>query len=332
MATLAMIEQPKTTIVEGSRYSIDESDPDAPLEKARLIDEEVTVIREEPVTSKIRKTIRLLHSVGGFRARFRGLGVSIFYHAAHAFTANLINTLTLGNLFFGVFGYLVASLALARIHMTWTHIMISQPSEKPWYRRIPNERKIWKALALPSLVFAVAQQLTFALPVGVFFVLGLHRTEDLPIDGHEMSNCARSMTLLKFLAIPVTALAVALLILLPASVTLTRIEASMLPEDQETIVNFDRTLNGAVVSPIALGRGEAKTLFIEAWRSFDRAARIRLIKLYAKLFAIQAMVVIIGLHVIVSEFFFLGFERLTTLAASSSAQLQLQVMGAPKST
>lgn len=324
-----MIEQPKTTIIEGARYSIDES-PDAPLEKAekvRLIDEEVIVIKEDPITSNIRKTIRHLHSIGGFAARWRGLSISVFYHMAHAFVANLISAFVFGGLLFGMPAYIISSLLLARIHMTWTHIMISKPSQKPWYKRIGTEKKIWKVLLLPSFVFAASQQLTVALPTALFFVLGLHRSEDFALS-NDLSTADRWTLGLKFASIPITALAVALLILLPASVTLTRIEASLLPEEEETVVNFDRTLNGAVSASITLGgTSPGKSLFIEAWRSFDRAARIRVIKLYAKLLLIQFVVAIVGMQLMIGEIFILGRERLVTIAQAGSAQLQLAAMG-----
>ncbi|KAI6865614.1 hypothetical protein KC334_g19962, partial [Hortaea werneckii] len=112
MASLAMIESPSTTaIIEPASkddlpppaYSEEAyaDEPDAPRkdEKEGLLpseamardepanneDVEITVIDHTPVTASIRSTIGLLHSVGGFRARWRGLGASILYHALHGF-------------------------------------------------------------------------------------------------------------------------------------------------------------------------------------------------------------------------------------------------------
>lgn len=124
---------------------------------------------------------------------------------------------------------------------------------------------------------------------------------------------------LRFLAVPATAMIVALAVLLPAAVTLTRIEATLLPEDQQTIVPFDRQ---AIVGDIDLTqRGASKSLFIEAWRSFDKPARLRLIKLYVKMVMIQLAVAFVGLHLIVAETYFIGGERLASTLKEAHAQL-----------
>ena len=94
------------------------------------------------------------------------------------------------------------------------------------------------------------------------------------------------------LSVPLTAVFVALAILLPASVTLTRIEAALLPEDQETIVPFDRS---SVLGDLDLQtRGACRSVFVEAWKSFEPAARLRLIKLYVKMFSLQVAIAVFG--------------------------------------
>lgn len=70
------------------------------------------------------------------------------------------------------------------------------------------------------------------------------------------------------------------LLQIPASVTLVRVAASMLPEEDETIVPFDRTFGGKT-TPTILG-GQGKIGLVEAWRSFAWASRIRLVKLMVK--------------------------------------------------
>lgn len=300
-------------------------------------DVEVTIIHQKPITAKIRATIRHLHSIGGFRARWRGVGLSVLYHFLHSVAVNIIVSFAGFNLIARSVAYIFVSVALSRIHMAWTHAMIAQPSTQPWYKRLPS-RKSSKALLLPALVFATAQQATFLLPAAVAVFLGMHKTnaDDFTIqmmqpDGqHQKMAC---LGMLKFIAVPATALLVALLILLPASVTLTRIEASLLPDDQDTIVPFDRTFNGAL-SPIQLSedgkmeRGASKSLFVEAWRSFDRAARLRLIKLYVKMVMIQIVVVVVGLQVMVAEVYLIGGERLAVLFKAGKAQLELMAIEA----
>jgi len=317
MSTLVMIEQPKTVILSDSpKASMDE--PDAPLEKDGLLDEEVTLAVQKPVTSSIRKTMRLLHSVGGFRARFRGLGVSVVYHLAHAIAANVL-TMVVGIFLDAPFSFVVstvlATVLLCRIHMTWTHVMITQPSQLSWTKRIPSGKKYFKALVLPSLVFSLAQYLTILLPIGVASMFGALPTERAEVNSsNETKRMLASFGTLCFVAVA---------ILLPASVTLTRVEASLLPENEETIVNFDRTLSGAATFAITENDVNPKALFDAAWRSFDLAARVRLVKFYVKMTLVQSAIVLLG----VTSFFVVvagvGHVKLQSFAVAAAAQIQL---------
>ena len=320
-----MIEQPTTVILSSEpKQSLDGSDPDAPLEKAALLDEEVIVLKEQPITSSIRKSIQHLHRVGGFRARWRGLGASVVYHIAHVIATNFFSVMLLaitplqrGEVIAQVVGSVLASVVLCRLHMTWTHVMISKPSQLPWFKRIPGGRQVFKTLLLPSLVFAVAQHVTLIFPIAVFFVTG----------GAKYTAGEEHVLAVRALATLAAAAATAVLLLLPASVTLTRIEASLLPEDQDTIVSFDRTLNGAATSSVTLGPASSKSLFVEAWRSFDAKARVRLLKFYAKMAMIQTYILISGAVLIAGEIMLMGPERLFTFGKSAHAQVVLMAAG-----
>ncbi|KXT16615.1 hypothetical protein AC579_6673 [Pseudocercospora musae] len=337
MASLAMIESPTSTAVledkpPACKYA---DEPDAPLEKEGLLpaeaeadkDVEITLIPNKPVTSSIRTMIGHLTRIGGFRARWRGAGVSFIYHFMHSALVNMIAGL-LGFSFLGnALVYVFVSVGLARVHMAWTHAMISQPSAKPFWRRLVP-RKQCKALLLPSFVFASAQQATFVLPVIVAFALGLPEiNKEHVMEAAHKHDCSKLIfTGLRFLAVPATFLFVAFAILLPATVTLTRVEALLLPEEHETIVPFDRQ---AIVGNIDLqARGSAKLIFIQSWRSFDRAARWRLIKLYVKMAFIQISIIVICAHLMVAELYVVGGERLGIFLKSAAAQLKLAAVEA----
>jgi hypothetical protein len=102
-------------------------------------------------------------------------------------------------------------------------------------------------------------------------------------------------------ALVVFAITCTLFLCLPAMVTLIRIEASILPEDQDTIVPFDRTFGGKVVSQMMGGSGVVG--FLDAWRSFNWEARRRLIKLFAKVFFIMSAILLVVVHVLLFEIF-----------------------------
>lgn len=335
MSSLAMIESPsRTAIIDAKPPPYTDSEPDAPLEKEPLMvaedaDVEVTVIEHKPITAKIRTTIQHLHRVGGFRARWSGVGIYAIYHFAHGMLSNILGAF----LGFGIFGqvlvYVFVSLGLARIHMSWTHAMIGQPSSTSRLRRMPA-RKECRRLLLPTLVYALAQQATIILPVGVAFAMGV-----APPQLHHMKEtmhhgCPKQMAAvaLRMLAVPLTYAVVSLAVLLPASVTLTRIEATLLPEGEETIVSFDKE---AIVGDIDVSaKGGARALFVQAWRSFDRSARLRLIKLYIKMAMAQFAVMFIAAHVMLAEMYVIGGERLGLFMKSAAAQLKLAAIEAHK--
>ncbi|KAK5114132.1 hypothetical protein LTR62_002702 [Meristemomyces frigidus] len=345
MGSLAMIESPSSTAImepkstDPPKYA-DDAPPaytDAPLaEKESLIpaeavaddvDVEVTVINHKPITSKIVTTIGLLHRVGGFRARWRGLGASVLYHGLHGTFSNLLAEFMGFGLVGHFFSYIFVSLGLMRLHMVWTHSMIAEPSTKSLWRRIVP-RKQCKALLLPTLVFSVAQQASFILPIAVAFAVGLPdiKHEHLSHAAKHADGGKMMLMGLRFLAVPATALFVGLAVLLPAAVTLTRIEAILLPEDEQTIVPFDKA---AIIGEIDMSvRGGSRSLFVHAWRSFDRSARLRVVKLYAKMVMAQFTIVIVGLHFALLGLFVMGGDRLVVFVKSAAAQIQLMAIEA----
>ncbi|KAF4972357.1 hypothetical protein F66182_17752, partial [Fusarium sp. NRRL 66182] len=76
------------------------------------------------------------------------------------------------------------------------------------------------------------------------------------------------------------------LIQMPAEVTFIRVAASMLPEDDETIVPFDRSFGGKVTPEIVGGQG--KIGIVDAWKSFSWGSRMRFLTVVGKVFLVQA--------------------------------------------
>ncbi|KAF2149422.1 hypothetical protein K461DRAFT_281800 [Myriangium duriaei CBS 260.36] len=320
VSTLTMIESPSALAVAEYEqpppaYKDDEN-ADDPVNKTAVLDETILVVQEKPITSSIRSTIRHLGRIGGFRARWRGLGIAIVYNIAQGIAAVGLRGLFsffLGPVIGFFLGSIVATVALCRVHMTWTHIMISAPSSLPWYRRIPRGPTYFKTLIIPAAIFAIAQHLTIVLPLGVASMFG-----GLP-DATALDNAVMRNELGRFAALLATAAFVALAILLPATVTLTRVEASLLPDDAETIVSFDRTLGGAAANLVGFGKINFRALYDAAWRSFDKSSRIRLIKFYVKYIAIIFMVDFIFFGIMFAEVAVFGrtgmFMTLQTFAA-----------------
>jgi len=145
--------------------------------------------------------------------------------------------------------------------------------------------RLWKKVAGPTALFAIAKHLTDALPLALArsYVFPADPTD--PMAWSNLASGCRRTAALKVFSILALAVALFFLIVIPANVILTRVQASLLPEDEETIVPFDRSFGGKVVPEVVAGSGVVSIL--DAWKTFDWNARARLLKTYAKYMAMQ---------------------------------------------
>ncbi|KAL8905462.1 MAG: hypothetical protein Q9207_002615 [Kuettlingeria erythrocarpa] len=300
VATLTMIETPTATAVKVDPVS---DEADAPLlsgddKKSTAIEPELFYIKTKPITSKIRTTIKHLVAEAGPWSRFRGLQVAMVYHFAHQM---LLQVLT------GLFGHsmipqslaaIATAVILCRLQMLWTHVVISSPSEQKWYRRFPTIQQ-GKKIILPTAVWAIAEQAAIYIPVTLFFAFHLEGYASNAGNFNDLSPTQQKSIMLASLAVLMSGLVTAALVVFPANVTLKRVQASLLSEENDTIVPFDRTFGGKVQSELVGGTGVVSML--DAWKTFDWAARFRLVGLYAKVFAIQVATCILFVSLAVFE-------------------------------
>lgn len=133
-------------------------------------------------------------------------------------------------------------------------IIISKPQSTTWFTRLSSTpwstaRKTLSAVATVTLLTCLSTE----------FVHGL---ATVAVDGPT-----------RVIVIPVTCL-LFLGIILPASVALSRVQASHLPEDAEPIVPFDRTFGKA---------NDGDLTFVEAWKSVGMPGWKRVAKMFVKL-------------------------------------------------
>ena len=317
-----MIETPTATA-----FKVDSDDTveevNAPLlsedqksEKMQLI-EDLYIVKQKPITAKMRTALKHLTAQGGRWARFRGLHVWLIYGGIHSLIVNLF-TGGASHPLVRPFVAVITSIALCRLHMTWTHIVISAPSTKHWWQRIPSI-KAGKNVIIPTAIFTIAAEASIYVPgsllVSAHEVLRARAAKsDSPVETQKLAAAA-------LLIIGLIALAIVFLIVIPANVTLKRVEASMLPEEDEAIVPFDRTFAGKVKPEILGGNGAVGML--DAWKTFDRSARIRLIKLYAKIFAIQTATVVMFFFVVITELRWIMGDNLAEVGRMAQANFRL---------
>ncbi|KAL8783818.1 MAG: hypothetical protein Q9213_004364 [Squamulea squamosa] len=287
VAVLTMIETPTATAFKVDPAESEEAD--APLlaadeKKETTTEPELFYVKTKPITSKIRTTMRHLVAEAGPWARFRGLQVALAYHFVHHLLLQILTALFGGAMISQSFAAVVTAVVLCRLQMLWTHVVISTPSEKKWYRRFPTI-DAGKKVILPTAVWALAEQATIYVPITLFVVFDLEGYFRNPNTFNDLSPMQQKSVMLASFAVMMSGIVTAVLIVFPASVTLKRVQASLLPEENDTIVPFDRTFGGKVQPQVVGGTGVVSML--DAWKTFDWAARFRLVKLYAKVFAIQ---------------------------------------------
>ena len=122
-----------------------------------------------------------------------------------------------------------------------------------------------------------------------------------PKTAANLSGAGKSAVAGKGFAIFIISLVLILLVLVPAKVMLVRVQASLLPDDQESIVPFDRSFGGKVIPEIVGGSGVIGVL--DAWKTFGWNSRLRLIKAYAKVFAMQCALSLFFFAVIVAQIY-----------------------------
>jgi hypothetical protein len=184
--------------------------------------------------------------------------------------------------------------------MAWTHIVISEPSAKPWWRRVLGLRA-WRKVLAPTAIFALATQLSVLAPVILAKIFGLNKLKERAPD---MTGGQQGIVAVESIAVFVLGLVLSLMVVLPANVMLTRVQASLLDDAEETIVPFDRSFGGKVVPEIVGGAGVIGMR--DAWHTFDWASRFRLVKAYAKVIVLQFLVSIIFVIVLVIEIFLIA--------------------------
>ncbi|OQE42875.1 hypothetical protein PENCOP_c003G01234 [Penicillium coprophilum] len=228
----------------------------------------------KPITSKLRTTVKHLRSRAGFWSRFRGMGMFLAYSVLRG---TLFSWCPVSSYLLQFIVQSVLSVGLATWQMAWVHIVITEPSPKRFYQRIPSYKtwiKIAPAAALQDILTAAG----FFIPMAAVKLAGWL---DVPGD----QDVPSMVGMYRFMGASVIPAVLAFLISMPARVIFIRVAASMLPEEEETIVPFDRSFGGKV-SPAITG-GSGKIGLMDAWTTFDWAARVRFAKVIGKTFAMQ---------------------------------------------
>lgn len=253
------------------------------------------------MTTSLRATFRLLLSYGRWRAPLRGLFCLLVQSFCQATLVGLFSAFL--PLPFSSLASLLSLLALCQLSAAWTHIVITPPSPLRFWKRLPPFRRAFDASARALALFWLATELTSWLPLLAALALGFripNFNEAIgagskhggvivppPQDPGRQHGDAPfgSAQLGKAFVVWIVALTGQIFLVLPARVVLVRVQASLLPVDEDAVVPFDRSFEGRVEPAVVGGKGYAT--ISDAWKTFRRASWRRLIVLYIKIFAIS---------------------------------------------
>ncbi|KAJ2896503.1 putative ubiquitin conjugating protein [Zalerion maritima] len=264
LPTLAMIEDPSPPAYEPLSNNPDDAEAPAPAVSG-------------PITSSLRQTSRMLRSIGGFKSFFRGFWCAFVASMAMSLAQNFFAAF-LPNFAASLLAPLPAIMITLPLTTAWTHIIMSAPKSAPWYRRLPPSRKTFAALWRPALVVWLAVGISTSVPAGMLAAFGI--SKDAMAKNSDVSGLGWKIPLTLIIG-----LVLGLGLMVPSHVLFTRIQASLLPVDDEPIIAFDRSFGGNVEPEVVGGKGYAT--MAQAWKTFSRENWMRLIKLYAKVIGVS---------------------------------------------
>lgn len=298
VATLAAVEDPQPADYEPIDDGNTKDSGKNPHEN------DLPLVPHVPITAKLRTATKHLKARGGKLAVFRGAGIYLVWLICRTFLTSLFFGHGASPVRLGL-AQIFAEVALANVETAWVHVVISEPTAKPWWRRVPGF-KTWKAVAPAVAVKAIASKLSFILPMTLGVTFGVFRITDNSVATFPTDNPQGKGVVIGSLSMLVLSLALTFLIEIPATVTMVRVAASVLPADVQTIVPFDRTFNGKMLPSIVSGTTAISLL--DAWKTFSWQSRVRYVKLMVKVLCLTTALVMGFASVIVAETIVFGVK------------------------
>ncbi|KAG6016477.1 hypothetical protein E4U54_001401 [Claviceps lovelessii] len=250
------------------------------------------------VTSSFRAINRLLMASGGLHANFRGFACFLVQALLTSMAVGLFTTLLGG--FFYPLATLLASLALVQFSAAWVHIVISEQSPLCFWSRLPPFRRTLNATWQAVIIYWAANETTRGIPIAVALILGLDWPRSSGLNSYPMDMDALDAAFItKSLVVLLITVACSVFVIIPAYVVLIRVQASLLPVEQSTIIPFDRSFEGSVEPEVVGGKGYATVK--DAWVTFRKSSWRRLLTLYVKLFALSIGAVLVCIAVLIPQ-------------------------------
>lgn len=279
------------TLPADGQHALDLKDDKQEFKSGNLI------YRNKPkgtITWSVRATTRMLYRTLGWSAVVRGFlyenGLCLILSTTRRLAARTHNGKVV------ILVGLLTRIAIAPLVTAFTHTVIATPTPGPGARRrflsrLRAARQSYAANWLPTIIAFGASHLLLYLTNKILYALrlNLYTPEELR---HGPNPVKYTRALCVWIGLM-------LLVADPVETALFRVNASLLPADEETLVHFDRTLGGRVEPGVVSSVGLAR--FIAALRTVTFSSWIRLYLLRLKMFFLVVVVYITAANVFVMQ-------------------------------
>jgi hypothetical protein len=196
----------------------------------------------------------------------------------------------------------ITALISCQMIATLLHVCISKPRYKFWFRRMPLTwfgvlRKAWLAILLDVLADDVVEAAFYYLTPAVKRDPNVIDTRGekqvFQLSNGPLVNISIAVILwaiFKCMLRSQLKPLVRLLFLRPFETISTRVNASMLRDDEDPVIPMDRSFQGRPQSGGILQHQHEPLSFIQAARTIDKNTYIRLVKLKFKLHVIESVI------------------------------------------
>ncbi|KAL7924340.1 hypothetical protein ACQKWADRAFT_286476 [Trichoderma austrokoningii] len=202
---------------------------------------------------------------------------------------------------------LATSLLLVQFSTLWLHLVIAQPTDRGFETRIPPFKRTLKATWLATILHWAAVEFAAGFPSMVassmnidwpsFHFFGPDNTYSFRLD----MAAGDAIFYLKCVAVIFASVVGSVFLVVPSQVVLMRIQASLLPMEDSTLVPFDRSFKGRVQPDLANDQDYAT--ISDAWKSFSWAHWRGLVILSLKIIFISLSLIFLMIAVVVMQWF-----------------------------
>lgn len=172
----------------------------------------------------------------------------------------------------------------------WTHYAITEPSDRSIYEHFPRDSDILLELYPITCVWALCEQMTRSLPLALSRsqMFALRQYAWTPALWNTLDASSQRSLLFKFVILYLFYLFLVAALSIPASITLRRIHASMLPDVNEAIVPFVRG-NPKQRKDEESSMHSPGLSVSEAWATMNWSAYLRVLRMFVLYFLVNQL-------------------------------------------